>query len=201
MKRCIRVNIRQRCFFYPPATDRIDIPDVSFQFTALHIQILHVLQKLSLQLGVSEHSHWRLPPRKADNREQLTSHRGSFEILNEMRRQTPHYRTPECKTERNSIFRRHKWARMENVSNAQDEPEGGNSWEDRSEGIAYVEMHYTENFPGSTDRYFDSSAPGFFHSDNRCAHWRRLKGGMPWPTLNFTVICTNGRFSPARGRG
>ena len=100
MKRCIRVNIRQRCFFYPPATDRIDIPDVSFQFTALHIEILHVLQKLSLQLGVSEHSHWRLPPRKANNREQLTSHRGSFEILNEMRRQTPHYRTPECNTER-----------------------------------------------------------------------------------------------------
>jgi hypothetical protein len=38
----------------------------------------------------------------------------------------------------------------------------GKSWEDRSTGIDYVDMHYIGNYPGSEDRYYVSSARGFF---------------------------------------
>ena len=42
----------------------------------------------------------------------------------------------------------------------------GKSWEDRSAGIDYVDMHYIENYPGSKERYYVSSARGFFRSDD-----------------------------------
>ena len=58
--------------------------------------------------------------------------------------------------------------------------DGGESWEDRSEGIAYVDMHYIKNYPGSRDRYYVSSARGFFRSDDRGKRWRRVENGMPW---------------------
>jgi photosystem II stability/assembly factor-like uncharacterized protein len=56
----------------------------------------------------------------------------------------------------------------------------GKSWEDRSEGISYVDMHYIENFPESKERYYVSSARGFFRSDDCGKQWRRVENGMPW---------------------
>lgn len=56
----------------------------------------------------------------------------------------------------------------------------GATWEDRSEGIAYVDMHMIENFPGSTERYYVSSARGFYRSDDAGLHWTRTENGMPW---------------------
>lgn len=56
----------------------------------------------------------------------------------------------------------------------------GKTWYDRSIGIDYVDMHYIENYPGSKERYFVSSARGFYRSDNRGEHWRRVESGMPW---------------------
>jgi hypothetical protein len=56
----------------------------------------------------------------------------------------------------------------------------GKTWEDRSEGISYVDMHYIENYPGSKDRYYVSSARGFFRSDDAGKQWRRVENGMPW---------------------
>ncbi len=56
----------------------------------------------------------------------------------------------------------------------------GKTWYDRSIGIDYVDMHYLENYPGSKERYYVSSARGFYRSDNGGEHWRRVETGMPW---------------------
>jgi len=56
----------------------------------------------------------------------------------------------------------------------------GQTWYDRSIGIDYVDMHYIENYPGSKERYYVSSARGFYRSDNGGEHWRRVETGMPW---------------------
>jgi len=56
----------------------------------------------------------------------------------------------------------------------------GKTWEDRSAGIDYVDMHYIENYPGSKERYYVSSARGFFRSDDAGKQWRRVETGMPW---------------------
>ena len=59
-------------------------------------------------------------------------------------------------------------------------PDRGRTWEDRSEGISYVDMHYIHNYPGSRERYYVSSARGFFRTDDAGKHWRRVENGMPW---------------------
>jgi len=58
--------------------------------------------------------------------------------------------------------------------------DGGKTWEDRSNGIDYVDMHVIENYPGSKERYYVSSAQGFYRSDDCGAHWHRAEKGMPW---------------------
>ncbi len=56
----------------------------------------------------------------------------------------------------------------------------GKNWEDRSTGISYVDMHHIESYPGSKERYYVSSARGFFRSDDAGRQWRRVENGMPW---------------------
>lgn len=56
----------------------------------------------------------------------------------------------------------------------------GKTWEDRSAGIDYVDMHYIENYPGSRECYYVSSARGFYRSDDAGERWRRAENGMPW---------------------
>jgi photosystem II stability/assembly factor-like uncharacterized protein len=56
----------------------------------------------------------------------------------------------------------------------------GKTWEDASSGITYVDMHMLGNYPGSTERYYVSSARGFFRSDDCGRQWRRVENGMPW---------------------
>ena len=58
--------------------------------------------------------------------------------------------------------------------------DSGKSWCDRSDGIDYVDMHYVANYPGSKERYYVSSARGFFRTDDCGRHWRRVENGMPW---------------------
>jgi hypothetical protein len=58
--------------------------------------------------------------------------------------------------------------------------DGGKTWDDRSTGIDYVDMHMIENYPGSKERYCVSSARGFFRSDDCGLHWYRTENGMPW---------------------
>lgn len=56
----------------------------------------------------------------------------------------------------------------------------GLTWEDRSAGIPYLDMHVIRNYPGSRERYCVSSARGFFRSDDSGRSWRRVEKGMPW---------------------
>jgi photosystem II stability/assembly factor-like uncharacterized protein len=56
----------------------------------------------------------------------------------------------------------------------------GQTWADRSTGIDYVDMHYIENYPGSKERYYVSSARGFYRTDDAGKQWRRAENGMPW---------------------
>ena len=56
----------------------------------------------------------------------------------------------------------------------------GKTWEDASSGISYLDMHVLANYPGSRERYYVSSARGFFRSDDGGRQWRRVEQGMPW---------------------
>jgi photosystem II stability/assembly factor-like uncharacterized protein len=56
----------------------------------------------------------------------------------------------------------------------------GETWQDKSFGIAYLDMHFLSNYPGSKERFYVSSARGFFRSDDCGNHWRRSEDGMPW---------------------
>ena len=56
----------------------------------------------------------------------------------------------------------------------------GATWQDASAGISYLDMHMVRNLPGDRERYFVSSARGFFTSDDGGAAWRRTEQGMPW---------------------
>ena len=58
--------------------------------------------------------------------------------------------------------------------------DGGATWIDRSAGIGYLDMHMLDNFPGSKERYYVSSARGFFRTDDAGEHWVRAEHGMPW---------------------
>ena len=74
--------------------------------------------------------------------------------------------------------------------------DGGKTWYDRSVGIDYVDMHYIENFPGSKERYYVSSARGFFRSDNGGEHWRRVETGMPWAYTELHSYSHEWHFLP-----
>ena len=56
----------------------------------------------------------------------------------------------------------------------------GKTFVDRSEGIAYVDMHQLENAAGSKEQYFVSSARGFYRTDDCGRTWTRAEQGMPW---------------------
>ncbi len=58
--------------------------------------------------------------------------------------------------------------------------DSGKTWEDGSQGISYLDMHMVRNYPGSMDRFYVSSARGFFRSDDGGHQWRRVENGMPW---------------------
>src|SRR4030095_10771537 len=49
------------------------------------------------------------------------------------------------------------WVLLEHGGNLLSK-DRGKTWEDRSAGISYVDMHYIENYPGSKERYYVSSA-------------------------------------------
>jgi len=74
----------------------------------------------------------------------------------------------------------------------------GQTWYDRSIGIDYVDMHYIENYPGSKERYYVSSARGFFRSDNGGEHWRRVETGMPWGYTELHSYSHEWHFVPGQ---
>ena len=72
----------------------------------------------------------------------------------------------------------------------------GLTWEDRSAGIDYVDMHYVGNYPGSKERYYVSSARGFFRSDDAGKHWHRVENGMPWAYTELHSYSHEWHFLP-----
>jgi hypothetical protein len=74
--------------------------------------------------------------------------------------------------------------------------DGGKTWEDRSNGIDYVDMHYIENYPGSKERYYVSSARGFYRSDDAGQQWRRVENGMPWAYTELHSYSHEWHFLP-----
>ena len=72
----------------------------------------------------------------------------------------------------------------------------GKTWYDRSIGIDYVDMHYIEKYPGSKERYYVSSARGFFRSDDAGEHWRRVENGMPWAYTELHSYSHEWHFLP-----
>jgi len=72
----------------------------------------------------------------------------------------------------------------------------GNTWEDRSTGIDYVDMHYIENYPGSKERYYVSSARGFYRTDDAGEKWRRVESGMPWAYTELHSYSHEWHFLP-----
>src|SRR5213592_1342417 len=72
----------------------------------------------------------------------------------------------------------------------------GKTWEDRSKGIDYVDMHYIENYPGSQERYYVSSARGFFRSDDCGKQWYPVENGMPWADTPLYCYSHEWHFLP-----
>lgn len=56
----------------------------------------------------------------------------------------------------------------------------GETWEDVSGGITYLDMHSIARHPGKRGTYFVSSARGFFRSDDPAAGWSHVDATMPW---------------------
>lgn len=72
----------------------------------------------------------------------------------------------------------------------------GKTWEDASTGIIYPDMHMLRNYPGSTERYYTSSARGFFRSDDTGRTWRRTEDGMPWAYTEDRCYSHDWLFEP-----
>jgi photosystem II stability/assembly factor-like uncharacterized protein len=54
----------------------------------------------------------------------------------------------------------------------------GQTWEDVSSGIDYIDMHMVASLPGSLGRYYASSARGFFTSEDPADGWVRAESGF-----------------------
>ncbi len=54
----------------------------------------------------------------------------------------------------------------------------GESWEDVSKGIDYLDIHVIANLPKSKQRYYVASASGFFTSEKPEEGWARAENGM-----------------------
>jgi hypothetical protein len=54
----------------------------------------------------------------------------------------------------------------------------GETWEDVSEGIDYIDMHMVASLPHNTGRFYCSSARGFFTSEDPSDGWIRAENGF-----------------------
>ena len=54
----------------------------------------------------------------------------------------------------------------------------GETWEDVSGGIDYLDMHMVQSLPHSTSRYYCTSARGFFTSEDPGDGWARAEEGL-----------------------
>ncbi len=64
----------------------------------------------------------------------------------------------------------------------------GKSWEETSGGIDYLDIHMVENFPRSFNRYYVSSARGFFTSKDPTHGWVRAERGFTRDYFHSFII-------------
>jgi photosystem II stability/assembly factor-like uncharacterized protein len=74
----------------------------------------------------------------------------------------------------------------------------GESWEDVSAGIDYVDMHVIAAAPPEHRRYFVSSARGFFASDDPGEGWVRAENGFTRDYFHHFLFLPPRRLPPRR---
>jgi len=70
----------------------------------------------------------------------------------------------------------------------------GQTWEDVSEGIDYLDIHVITSLPHRFDRYFLSSARGFYTTDDPADGWTRAQNGCDRDYFHDMVV-----LPPANG--
>jgi hypothetical protein len=55
---------------------------------------------------------------------------------------------------------------------------GGSTWQDVSQGIDYLDIHFVANFPDDPALFFASTARGFYWSRDPAAGWERAETGL-----------------------
>jgi photosystem II stability/assembly factor-like uncharacterized protein len=55
---------------------------------------------------------------------------------------------------------------------------GGSSWQDVSQGIDYLDIHFVANFPDDPSLFFASTARGFYSSREPADGWQRAENGL-----------------------
>lgn len=56
--------------------------------------------------------------------------------------------------------------------------DGGKHWQDVSEGIDYLDIHFVTDFPGDPWLFFASTAQGFYRSCDPDGGWERAENGL-----------------------
>ena len=66
--------------------------------------------------------------------------------------------------------------------------DGGETWEDVSAGVPYLDIHAIARHPDRPGAYFIATARGFFQTDDPARGWTPADSGMPWadsPPQNY----------------
>jgi photosystem II stability/assembly factor-like uncharacterized protein len=66
----------------------------------------------------------------------------------------------------------------------------GQTWEDVSKGIDYLDIHVIANLPRSQRRYFVATARGFFASNDPTQGWQRAENGLTRDYFHDFVFLT-----------
>ena len=56
--------------------------------------------------------------------------------------------------------------------------DGGKTWQDVSQGIDYLDIHFVANFPNDPSLFFASTARGFYCSREPAEGWERAENGL-----------------------
>jgi hypothetical protein len=56
--------------------------------------------------------------------------------------------------------------------------DGGSSWQDVSQGIDYLDIHFVANFPDDPSLFFASTTRGFYCSRDPAEGWQRAENGL-----------------------
>ncbi len=84
--------------------------------------------------------------------------------------------------------------------------DGGKNWQDVSQGIDYLDIHFVTDFPNDPSLFFASTAQGFYRSRDPAAGWQRAENGLSkkfcynvvfFPGAPTVMLVATGDGSPA----